>query len=233
MKFLNNFFSKADRVIEEKSASWKRFFKKFFVIFSTVLFVSLVALFVWKNFRSRPYLTAALINKDISRILDSLSKIDRDCSILEIENDKNVIDFLSVEKFAGSEVGCLNLAYPNNWKGPYLKRNPVLQGKPYEIVKTKDGIFIVPGDGVYLPNGLTIGKDFKIDKDSSILEMLKRGGNLNFDGKPLTVKIDFVIGDWDTNFKTKQEKYTYWQKMINEFNAAMPFTMRKRSSIAC
>ena len=233
MKFFNNFFSKVDKTLEEKSASWKKFFKKYFVIFSITLFLGLVVLFVWKNFRSRPYLTAALVNKDISRILDSLSKVDRDCSILEIENDKNEIDFLSVEKFVGSEVGCLNLAYPNNWKGPYLKQNPVLQGKLYEIVKAKDGIFIIPGSGVYLPNGLTIGKDFNIDTKSSVLEMMKRGGNLNFDGKPLAVKIDFVIGDWDTNFKTKQEKYTYWQKMINEFNAAMPFTMRKKSTRAC
>ena len=49
----------------------------------------------------------------------------------------------------------------------------------------------------------------------------------------LAVKIDFVIGDWDTNFKTKMEKFNHWKKMIDEFNAAMPFTMKKRVAVVC
>lgn len=222
MTYFNNFISKINKIS-----------KRYFIVFSVTFFIGLISLFVWRNFQSRPHLTAVLINKDISRILDALSKIDRDCSILDVEGNKNAIDFLSVEKFSGSEVGPFNLAYPKNWKGPYIKQNPALQGISYEIVTAKDGIFVVPGNGVYLPTGLTIGKDFKIDKDSLILQMIKKGGELNFDGRPLAVKIDFVIGDWDTNFKTKKEKLIYWKKMIDEFNAAIPFTMRKIKSMIC
>ncbi|MFH1643643.1 MAG: hypothetical protein ABIA74_00510 [bacterium] len=233
MKSFTDFFSKLDEKMEEKAPVIKKILKKYFIIFSVTLFLALVFFFVWRNFKSRPYFSAILINTDISKILDSLSKIDRDCSILEIQNDRDYIDFLSVEKFKGSEVGPLNLAYSKNWKGPYVQQNPVFQGKLYEIVKAKDGIFIVPGQGASLPNGYIIGKDFKVDKNSEILEMLKKGGKLNFEGRPLAVKIDFVIGDWDQNFKTKMEKINHWKKMIDEFNAAIPFTMKKKVATAC
>ena len=66
-----------------------------------------------------------------------------------------------VKSFEGSEVGSLNLAYPKKWQGPYLGDNPTFQGKAYQIIRTKNGYFVTPGDGIMLPNGLVIGRDFK------------------------------------------------------------------------
>jgi len=230
MKRLSEFFVKTEMGAGQRFVS---FFKKYFIIFSVTIFFGLTFLFFWKTFHSKPYFTAVLINKDISKILDALSKIDRDCSILNIEKDRNYIDFLSVEKFSGSEVGCLNLAYSGKWKGPYLSSNPTLQGKLYEIVKTKEGIFIIPGVGVKLPSGHVIGKDFKIDKQTSILKMMKTDGELNFEGRPLAVQINFIIGDWNSDVQKRSEKIKYWQDIIDEFNAAMPFTKRKKPATAC
>ncbi len=212
---------------------WKggSLFNKYFMFFSLTIVVGLTALFVWRNLRNRPYISAILIRRDISKILNALSKIDRDCAILDIENDVNYIDFLSVEKFSGSEVGCLNLAYPAKWKGPYLLYNPTHQGKLYLLVKTEEGIFITPGNGVVLPNGLEIGKDIKIDKKSKIKEMMKGGGSLNFEGQPLAVRIDFVIGDWDLDVAQQAKKFSRWKALVDEFASAIPFTKNESGDL--
>jgi len=223
MKRISEIIYGIDGNPEEKLGFLKAFFKKYFPVFSVTIFGLLIVFFLLHVFYNKPYFRAVIIAKDLGKITHVLGRIDSDCSILEIENVQNYVDFLNVEKFAGSEVGCLNLAYPKNWKGPYLMDNPTFQGKPYQIVKTREGVFVLPGNGVKLPNGFVVGKDFTISYDSSIPKMMLRGGPLNYNGQPLAVKLKFRIGDWKTR-ELKQEEMEEISSVLEEFSAAMPFT---------
>ncbi len=139
---------------------------------------------------------------------------------------------MTVEEFSGSEVGSLNLAYPKNWRGPYLRENPVFQGKLYDIVKTKEGVFVIPGKGAKLPNNLVLGKDFKITFQSSIVQMIKEGGELNYNGQPLAMQLKFKIGDWGKE-KMTAEEIEEIKSILEEFNRAMPFTQNRTVPYRC
>ncbi|MCK5632726.1 hypothetical protein KAH94_03190, partial [bacterium] len=102
---------------------------------------------------------------------------------------KNPINFLNIEKFVGSEVGSMNLAYPKQWEGPYLNDNPTIQEKEYMVVRTKKGYFITPGQGVRLGNGKVIGKDIIIDENSEIFSMMQDETTLQFEGKSLAAPL--------------------------------------------
>lgn len=123
------------------------------------------------------------ISQDIKQLARIFADIHETCKILSFEHDKNYIDFLTVSSFAGSEVGLMNLVFPQNWKGPYLNDNPTIQEKYYMIVRTKQGHFIVPGDGgecckqecvggVKLANGKVIGLDINFTEESDIPLMM-------------------------------------------------------------
>ena len=121
--------------------------------------------------------------------LDAIfENIHRTCNIINFEHQKNYIDFLTVKSFVGSEVGSMNLAYPEKWVGPYLDDNPTIQEQYYQIVRTKKGYFIVPGLGVRLSNGKIIGKDIILSEDADIQGMID-AGSLQFEGRPLGSKI--------------------------------------------
>lgn len=85
-----------------------------------------------------------VITQDIILLKNIFEKIDADCTILGFEQERTPINFLTVEKFIGSEVGGMKLANPRNWKGPYLRDNPTIQEKHYIILSRPDGIFITP-----------------------------------------------------------------------------------------
>ncbi|MBD3231276.1 hypothetical protein GF322_01305 [Candidatus Dependentiae bacterium] len=232
MKKIDDIIINFDRKVDQKIKPVAGAFQKYFPIFSISLFALLILLFVVKIFHNKPYFAAAIITTDIKKIVNALNNIDDDCSILKIKDKNNFIDFLNITKFTGSEVGPLNLAYPKNWRGPYLYDNPTMQGKLYRIVRTKEGIFIVPGDFVKLPNGLHVGKDFKIDYNSSILKMIDKGGALNYKGRPLAAKLKFKIGDWQKP-KIKKEEIAEINSVLEEFNAAMPFTHNQTVPYRC
>ncbi len=228
MKSITNLFMSVEKWF---SCLWKRVqsvFKGRFIIFSVVSLVLILALFLLANYKGRSLYSSEVIVNDISVIINALSEIDKECNILSIKNDRNYVDFLNVEKFVSSEVGCLNLAFPKNWAGPYVQDNPTLQGKFYEIIKTTDGLFIVPGSGVELPNGLIVGKDFDFDKGISLQDMLEVGGCLNFDGMQLAGRLDFEIGDWGP--QPDDKRYYEISGMLEEFNQAMPFTYNQTST---
>ena len=153
------------------------------------LFVALIvmALFNWRV-TSKEYL-ADLISRDISTLASIIERIDKDCKILSFDYQKNKINFLTVKTFVSSEVGPLNLAYQDKWKGPYLDDNPSYQGKNYILVKTKQGYFVTPAEDVTLPNGNIIGKDIMLDENADIDEMIKNEKQLRFNNKPLAVKL--------------------------------------------
>ena len=152
-------------------------------VMTIVVFVVLVGITIFSFlYRSKEY-AANLMTQDIAQLQKIFQRIDEKCKILSFDYQKNPINFLNVGKFEGSEVGPMNLTYPDQWEGPYLDDNPTMQGKEYEIVRTKKGHFIVPGTGVEMPNGKEIGKDIILGEDVDIAAMMQREDALMYEGK--------------------------------------------------
>lgn len=170
--------------------------KKIFPIFSSVILVLIFIFFIYRHLKYTPLDEAVLIESDLNTIVDKLTQIDKECSILDFKYDRNFIDFLTIKSFISSEVGALNLAYPEKWNGPYLPDILRVQDKVYEVVKSRDGYYVVPGRGVILPNKLEMGKEIIIDDKTNVSALLKKGEPLNFNGIELARKLNFIIGDW-------------------------------------
>lgn len=173
--------------------------KKKISIVSAILLGSLFLITLVTLFRRATVASPTLIAQDLKLLSGIFDKIEADCGILSFDAQKNVINFLNVGSFAGSEVGPLNLRYPQNWKGPYLQDNPMAQGIEYQIVGTVKGYFITPGDGVKLPNGKIVGTDIKLNNHADIESMMQKGGDLFYDNTSLAVPVrllpsyDFLV----------------------------------------
>lgn len=225
MKKFGDLMHDVDQSVDKSVGPALAIVQKYFIFFSSTFLLLLTAFFIYKIFYNRPYALASTTSEDIVRIERILKQIDVDCNILNIRHDRAFIDFLTVEKFAGSMVGCLNLVYPSRWKGPYLKMNPSIQGKLYEIVRGSDGYFVVPGNGVVLPNGFVVGKGVVFSVNTPIAPMLKPGGKLFYQGMPLGVQLKFTIGDWDTPRPTPST-IDKINDVLKEFNEALPYAQR-------
>lgn len=138
-----------------------------------ILLLALLGLAVVRLLRSNKTISDELIADQVVKLSLIFKRIDQDCKIIGFEHECNYIDFLTVKSFVGSQVGSMNLAYPHQWKGNYLDDTPTIQEKLYEIVKTKDGYFIVPGHGVKLRNGKVMGKDIIINAHTHMEPLLK------------------------------------------------------------
>jgi hypothetical protein len=126
---------------------------------------------------------------DIMQLATIFDSIHKDCTILSFDYQKNPINFLNVRSFSGSEVGPMNLVHPEHWKGPYVQDNLAMQNKEYQIVRTNAGYFIVPGQGVKLPNGQIVGEDIHFDEQADIAYMMLKGKPLHFNDKPLAAQL--------------------------------------------
>jgi hypothetical protein len=232
MKKSYNAFGSVDRKIDRIVNPFWKHFKKYFPLFSALLLIFLLTFFLIHTFKDKSFFATNVLAADISKIVNALNQIDKDCSILSIESEQNSIDFLTVKAFVGSEIGSLNLGYPKNWHGPYLLDNPRFQGKLYRLVKNRYGAFVVPGYGTKLPNGLIIGKDFVFSYDSDVVNMLEKGGQLNYKGTALGAKLEFKIGDLVRPGMQRKEMEQI-NDVLKEFNAAMPFTQNKTVPYKC
>lgn len=212
-----------------KVNSWEKrsfnHFKRFFPIFSVTLLLSLFILFLVRSYKEKSLFISSVISNDIENIVTALNKIDKSCNILSVKNNSNYIDFLNVKKFVGSEVGCLNLAFPEEWDGPYLYDNPSFEGKMYEIIRLDNQYFVLPGRNVKLPNGLVVGKDFDYNSATRVEEMLEIGGYLNYKGQPLGKILEFEVGDWDS--VAKRESTHGIDIILKDLNTATTFTRNK------
>jgi hypothetical protein len=141
----------------------------------------------WVYWQQSQRMNDMIIADDVAHLAEILNTIHRECTIIDFEHQKNHIDFLNVISFEGSEVGPMNLAHPERWRGAYLKDNPTIQEKYYQVVRTKKGYFVVPGEGVQLSNGLIIGKDILFDEEADIQVMTE--DILQFKKRPLAVRI--------------------------------------------
>lgn len=158
------------------------------IIIGIVIF-TVFGLTIYQFYKQAWVSTDRIMADHIEQLVGILKSIDETAGIGTINHERNYIDFLNVRSFSGSEVGALNLIRPGQWKGPYLVTNLTMQGKLYEIVKTKEGYYIVPGEGVKLSNKKVIGKDIKFTFDSDIEAFVNNKVGLEFDGRPLAARL--------------------------------------------
>lgn len=156
-------------------------------LFTIILFVMLASLAIVRLVYYRSD-SDELISQQVVQLAQILERIEEQCNIIDFDRQKTPIDFLNVVKFVGSEVGGMNLTYPENWTGPYLNDNPTIQDKEFQVVRTKQGYFVTPGDGVVLSNGKTIGKDIVLDEQVNIMKLMADPKGLNYNGKPLAAQ---------------------------------------------
>lgn len=154
-----------------------------------LVFLSTLAVINWW-YRGRIE-TGAIMVEEVEKLGHIFKKIHDSCTILSFDNQKNEINFLNVKKggFAGSQVGPMNLAYPEKWEGPYVVENLKMFDRVYQIVRTKKGYFITPGDGVKLPNGKVVGTDIILDVDADVIHMMHDDSLLSFKGRPLAAPV--------------------------------------------
>ncbi len=166
--------------------------KKFSEIFSVstaFTFAFLFMLTIWLVYKYMPSYKDQIIADEIKKLNIIFQDINNNAGISHFDYLKNRIDFLNVEKFAGSKIGSMNLLHPEKWKGPYVQENPTINKKVYEIIKTKNGNFIVPAEGTILENGKIIGTDIIFDENSDIENMANDKNLLLSKFGPLAVKI--------------------------------------------
>ena len=141
----------------------------------SLLFAAFFTLSIWMYMHKAKTLNDMLIADNVIQLAEIFETIHKDCTILSFEHQKNNINFLNVISFEGSEVGPMNLKYPDKCQGAYLKDNPTMQEQEYQIVKTDKGYFIAPGDGVRLSKGHIIAKDIILNKDTDFELLIKSG----------------------------------------------------------
>lgn len=155
------------------------------VIFALVGF----SIFTFRARKARD--KGVMFSNDIARLTQIFQKIDATAGIAGFDFPKNEINFLNIKKdgFVGSEVGSMNLIRPARWEGPYIDEVSSLQEQNYMVAKTTRGYFIMPRDGVTLPNGKVIGIDIIIDENSDIEAMMRDDTMLANNGNPLATRI--------------------------------------------
>ncbi len=154
-----------------------------------VLFGIFVTVAIINTLSGSKQALTSVIQQNEKTIVEKLELIERTCKIINVEQTKNPINFLTVGSFDGSQVGPLNLKHPERWQGPYLSSNPTAQGKDFMLVRTKNGYFVVPGDGVRLPSGKIMGSDIQLDEHSDIAAMMTDGGLLYHNGMSLALPV--------------------------------------------
>lgn len=157
-----------------------------------VFFMVFVALALFGLFTYRTQIQKTVLQSDIEQLATIFAQIDKTAGILSFDHDHNWINFLHVHAggFSGSELGSLNLKHPDKWEGPYLEDNPTYQGIEYQVVVARDGLYVMPGPGVTLPNGNVIGANIIINPDVDVKPLLEPGGILVHKGIPFAAPID-------------------------------------------
>jgi hypothetical protein len=165
--------------------------KRLIFIISSIGLGALIGIAVFTTFFGIKTNRGNLIVSEIAQLADIFKRIHKTAVIKSFDATHNVINFLNVKSFAGSEVGPMNIAYPDKWEGNYLPDNLTIQSKEYEVIRNTNGMYyIVPGQGVRLPNGKVMGKDVVLDEASDIESLMAKGGDLNFEGQPMAAVID-------------------------------------------
>lgn len=153
------------------------------------ILLGIVALTGYALYRQSKTVVDMVIANDIEMLHNIFLSIDKDCEITSIMHDRSYVDFLAIKEFAGNQVGALQLRRAEKWQGPYVEKNPTVQGKMYELVKVKSGYVIVPGTGVTLANGKVMGKDIVLNDSTDIEPYLTPSAGLEFKGRLLAARL--------------------------------------------
>lgn len=147
---------------------------------------------MWMFFKHSMYSLDSIIEQDVKQLQEIFKRIDKDCKIIRFAHEKNYIDFLTVKEFVGEQVGAMTVAYPKRWNGPYLHHNPTVDNIHYVVVRTKEGYYIAPGDGVMTSNGKMIGQDIILNSQTDIEALLQRSDNLKSSTGVFVAKLELV-----------------------------------------
>lgn len=155
-----------------------------------ILFIgAFIALSFFTTYKENKETVGILIAEHVAHLSDIFAKINKSCHIVSFDFQKNPINFLNVKSFSGSQVGSMNLLRPKKWRGPYVISNPTIQNADFQIVRTHQGYFVTPGEGIKLPNGLIIGRDIILNEHADIMKMIQKDGVLNYQEKALAAPI--------------------------------------------
>ncbi len=165
----------------------KHYLLSIIVIAGIIFFIGITFVDTWYRAKDDAGLMMAA---EVIQLRDIFHRIHKTCQIIDFDNQKNSIDFLNVEKFAGSEVGPMNLVHPEKWEGPYLKENPTMYHIAYQVVSTKKGYYITPGDGVKLPNKKVVGTDIILDQKANIDALMANPEGLMYKDRPLAARLE-------------------------------------------
>ncbi len=159
------------------------------IIISSLLLIGLFFITWYQFSRQTRVIINQIIAEDVAQLKVIFDEIHRECGILGFDHEKNYIDFLTVKEFVSNEIGAMSLILPEKWRGPYVQDNLAIQSKVYEIAKTKDGYYIIPGSGVSLSNGKIMGKDIIITPTTDVHQFVNEESGLEYKGKSLVAKI--------------------------------------------
>jgi len=162
---------------------------KYLVYLGFAVILIFIAFSIKESFYRKRQISGCIIAYDVKKLQKIFEDIHQTCRIISFDYQKNPINFLNVKSFTSSEVGPMNLAYPEKWQGPYLADNLEVQGIAYQVVRTKNGHFIIPGDGVVLPKGKKIGLDLSIDENTDISALVLNKQPLNYKGRALAAPL--------------------------------------------
>ncbi|HAU30312.1 MAG: hypothetical protein UV79_C0001G0052 [candidate division TM6 bacterium GW2011_GWF2_43_17] len=154
-------------------------------IVTALLLLGLLGIALQRYYKDSKTISSQLTAQTVEELAQIFKKIDNRCKIIDFEHEKNYVDFLTVERFVGSEVGSMNLTHAEKWEGPYLRDNPTIQEKYFVIIDTPKGYYLAPGDGVKLANNKVVGVDIILDKNTDFDALISDKDMLLFDGKPL------------------------------------------------
>jgi len=169
----------------------KRYITKEVAIVVGLILLGLLSFTLFRFYQSARAVSQKVIASNVEQIGQALENIDATCEIVAILRDRALIDFLQVQAFAGNQIGPLQLRRPDKWQGPYIDHNLLMQNIPYELVKTREGFYVVPGNGVRLDNGKVIGHDIVFDAETDIGAYINEVWGLEVHGDLLVRKVTF------------------------------------------
>lgn len=177
-----------------------------------------------------PQWQISAVQTDLHRIGAAIRQLDTDCYITDMRVGLHPVSILTRHTLNEGPL-YLNLQHPKKWKGPYLHRIPTLQDKPYQLLKTNTGLFVVPGEGVKLPSGLVIGEDIEWRADTDVNALAASGGSLFYKSGPIAYEVAYGASARKQASGLLPRAARQLSAWIAEFNEAMPFAKNEHASV--
>lgn len=192
-----------------------------------VVLISLCTLhFVMRS----PQWRVSVVQSDLHRIAKALRALDRDCFICDMRVGLHPVQILT-RTHANQNSMYIRLKNPEKWRGAYLEHVPTLQSKPYQLLKTNKSLFIVPGEGVTLPSGLTIGTDVEWHADTDVASLAAAGGPLFYKSGPVALEVLYGERAREESTGLLPHAARQLSAWMAEFNQAMSFASAQDSHV--